>query len=63
MATVETMGIMAYGPILSKVFGWGLHLGPPWTGMIFLVVAASYALIGLPVWLVGEPTPDMDVHG
>ena len=63
MAVIETIGTLAYGPILSKSFGWGLDLGGNWTGMAFFAVAAIYAVIGLPIWLVKAPKPKMDVHG
>lgn len=63
LAVAETVGSLIYGPMLSKAFGWGLKLGAPWTGMSFIVVAALYVVLGLPVWLVKEPTPDIDVHG
>lgn len=63
IAVVDTIGTLLYGPVLSRAFGWGLDLGGPWTGMFFIVVAAIYIVIGLPVWLVRTPKPEMDVHG
>lgn len=63
MAVGDTVGSLIYGPILSRAFGWGLNLGGQWTGMAFIVVATLYLVLGLPIWLVSEPTPEMDVHG
>jgi hypothetical protein len=63
LAVGETIGALIYGPILSKATGWGFEIGGPWTGLAFIVVAGLFAILGLPIWLVREPTPDMDVHG
>lgn len=63
MSVVDTLGIMMYGPILSKTYGWGLDLAGPWTGMAFIAIAVMYGVLGLPVWLVTAPTPEMDIHG
>jgi hypothetical protein len=63
IAVVDTVGMVIYGPVISKAYGWGTQLEGPWTGMAFIIVAAMYTIFGLPVWLVSEPTPEMDLHG
>jgi hypothetical protein len=63
LAVIEIIGQMIYGPLLSKAFGWGLNLGGLWSGMAFLVCAFLFAVVGSPIWLFKEPTPEMDVHG
>jgi hypothetical protein len=63
LAVIETVGQISFGVLLPAALGWGLHLGGLWKGMPFLICAALFAVIGLPVWLVKEPTPEMDVHG
>jgi hypothetical protein len=63
LAVIETVGQIAYGVLLPAAFGWGLQLGGVWKGIPFLVCAALFLVVGLPVWLVKEPAPEMDVHG
>lgn len=63
MATADTIGMIIYGPILSKGFGLGMSIGGSWNGMVFVFVGIMFTVMGLPVWLVREPTPEMDVHG
>ena len=63
IAIIDTIGMLIYLPVLSKAYGWGAYLAGPWTGMAFITVAAMYAILGLPIWLVKKPTPDMDLHG
>ncbi|KAE9374833.1 MFS general substrate transporter [Stipitochalara longipes BDJ] len=63
LAVIETVGQIAYGVLLPLALGWGLHLGGLWKGIPFLICAALFAVIGLPIWLVKEPTPEMDIHG
>ncbi|KAE9362765.1 MFS general substrate transporter [Stipitochalara longipes BDJ] len=62
LAVIETIGQLIYGLLLSKAFGWGLNLGGLWSGMAFLACALLFAVVGSPIWLVREPTPEMDVH-
>jgi hypothetical protein len=40
-----------------------MDLGGLWSGMAFLICALLFAVVGLPIWLVKEPTPKMDIHG
>jgi hypothetical protein len=63
LAVIETIGQLIYGPLISKTFGWGLNIGGLWNGMAFLVCALLFAVVGLPIWLVRVPTPELDVHG
>jgi sugar phosphate permease len=63
MAIGDTIGASIFGPLLSKSFGWGLDLGYPWTGMAFIFCGVMFVILGLPLWLVRKPTPEMDVHG
>jgi hypothetical protein len=63
LAVIETVGSLIYGPVLSRAFGWGMDLGGLWSGMAFFICAILFAVVGLPIWLVREPTPEMDIHG
>ena len=63
LAVIETVGQISFGVLLPAALGWGLQLGGLWMGIPFLVCAGMFAVIGLPVWVVREPTAEMDVHG
>jgi len=39
-----------------------MRLGGWWEGMVFLVCGGLFAVVGLPVWVVGVGV-EMDVHG
>lgn len=41
--TVATYGgSLASGPILARIFHWGLKIGGPWTGLPFLVASGLF---------------------
>jgi MFS-type transporter involved in bile tolerance (Atg22 family) len=63
LAIIETVGQIAFGFLLPIALEWGLYLGGFWKGVPFLVCAALFVVFGLPIWLVKEPVPEMDVHG
>jgi MFS-type transporter involved in bile tolerance (Atg22 family) len=63
LAIIETVGQIAFGFLLPIALELGLYLGGFWKGVPFLLCAALFVVFGLPIWLVKEPVPEMDVHG
>lgn len=63
LAIMTTIGNMITSPLLSKAFGWGMGLGGSWSGMAFVTVAALYAVLGAPLWIVRPPRAEEDIHG
>lgn len=48
MAVMDTIGGVVAGPIISKAFGWGVHLGGLWSGMSFLLSGLLYSMVAVP---------------
>jgi ATP/ADP translocase len=63
IAVIQTVGRMLSGPIVARAFSWGVELGGPWIGMIFIVTAGIVLVFGIPVWIIRPPKPEEDVHG
>ncbi|PYH87449.1 MFS general substrate transporter [Aspergillus ellipticus CBS 707.79] len=59
-ASIQALGTMVSGPLFAYAFRWGLHLGPAWLGLPFLLASAVY-LLGS-VLLMRLRVPDR-VHG
>lgn len=45
IAIVESIGVMFAGPILARIFEWGIDLGEPWIGVPYLGSAGLFAVI------------------
>lgn len=51
--TIDMVGSLAAGPLLSTAYGAGLELGGAWVGLPFLLSGVSYFAVGGPLFVAG----------
>ncbi|EPE30593.1 MFS general substrate transporter [Glarea lozoyensis ATCC 20868] len=51
IATLDNIGGMISGPMLSMLYSRGLSLDGAWVGLPFLASGVAYALVGVPLWV------------
>lgn len=51
MTTMEMIGGMVAGPLLSKLYSFGLNLDGFWVGLPFLASGGLFLIVALPLWI------------
>jgi hypothetical protein len=52
---LDTAGTEVSGPVLTKMFSWGLALGGSWSGIPFFFAAVLFSLVGVVIWVIRLP--------
>jgi MFS family permease len=60
LAITESIGFMISGPLVNKLFNWGMDMGPLWLGLPFLGTSVLYGI--LTVVIFGIDVKDGDVQ-
>ncbi|KAG0645285.1 MFS efflux pump [Hyphodiscus hymeniophilus] len=60
LATLDVIGTIISGPLLSGAYSWGLHIGGLWSGMAFIVLAVLFSVTCLPIFFFKLPEIEVE---
>ncbi|KAF2743274.1 MFS general substrate transporter [Sporormia fimetaria CBS 119925] len=58
IAIMESIGAMVAGPLLAKIFDWGLDLGEPWIGLPYIVSAVVFGVCTFITFVISVKSDD-----